>query len=600
MNNRQFNGNNIYSHNYNNQANNKKNESNPFNQIKQGISHNGQQFPNSKRSFSDKKYVSNNNMQNTQNEIKQKYKLDSQNFNYELYGSNSNNINNEQLNQILKDKEQEIEKLRKENSKLKKDLEKLMALNKDLIHLKGSISISSEGKYIFNKNNNVNNNNKLEDIERREKELNEREKEFNNKINFLEDKENQIEKEKNELIKLKQKYDQLNLRGQSSLQPSINGSQIVMKPLDLYKSPTLVGLNNIGALYIMNPTLQCLSQTKGLTNFFLKDKNKEKIIKNNIALNNKNAFQLSPLYLELIQNLWNENGPKSFSPNKIKNIIEQMNPSFKAGQAINIKGFIDFILMKLHQELFQNKNSNQNIVSFDPYNMQESLMKSHNDFQKQCSIITDLFTGFNEETNECIYCKNYFNSMGQNHPIRYSYKVFNCLAFPLEEIKKMKDNLFKSQNMNISNDRVSLYDCFSYNQNSFTCKGQPNKLCQKCNQISDSILTTKIYISPNILILILNRGKGNIYNCKLDFSETIDITQFVVQKEVPQIKYNLYGVITQISQSGMGSKFIASCKSPIDNKWYRYDDNIVNPISNIQKEVIDLGVPFVLFYEKLN
>ena len=43
-------------------------------------------------------------------------------------------------------------------------------------------------------------------------------------------------------------------------------------PLKLYVAPTLVGLNNIGATIFMNPTLQCLSQTKDLTTFFLKQK----------------------------------------------------------------------------------------------------------------------------------------------------------------------------------------------------------------------------------------------------------------------------------------------------------------------------------------
>ena len=80
---------------------------------------------------------------------------------------------------------------------------------------------------------------------------------------------------------------------------------------------------------------------------------------------------------------------------------------------------------------------------------------------------------------------------------------------------------------------------------------------------------SKIYTCPNVLILILNRGKGNIYDVKLDFTEEIDITQFVLKKDTPKIIYNLYGVITHIGQSGPSSHFVASCKSPIDKKWYR-------------------------------
>ena len=36
--------------------------------------------------------------------------------------------------------------------------------------------------------------------------------------------------------------------------------------------PILIGLNNIGATCFMNSTLQCLSQTKALTDYFLQKK----------------------------------------------------------------------------------------------------------------------------------------------------------------------------------------------------------------------------------------------------------------------------------------------------------------------------------------
>ena len=109
---------------------------------------------------------------------------------------------------------------------------------------------------------------------------------------------------------------------------------------------------------------------------------------------------------------------------------------------------------------------------------------------------------------------------------------------------------------------------------------------------------SKIFVSPNVLILILNRGKGNIYNVKLDFNETIDITEYILQKDKPKIIYNLYGVITHIGQSGPNAHFVASCKSPIDNKWYRYNDAIVSPINNIQNDVVEFGDPYILFYQR--
>ena len=83
----------------------------------------------------------------------------------------------------------------------------------------------------------------------------------------------------------------------------------------------------------------------------------------------------------------------------------------------------------------------------------------------------------------------------------------------------------------------------------------------------------------------------------MNFSETLDITKYIFNDTNIKYIYNLYGVITNISQSGPNENFVASCKSPIDNKWYRYNDTIVSPITNVQKEIYDFGVPYILFYQ---
>ena len=43
---------------------------------------------------------------------------------------------------------------------------------------------------------------------------------------------------------------------------------------------------------------------------------------------------------------------------------------------------------------------------------------------------------------------------------------------------------------------------------------------------------------------------------------------------------------------------MAACKDYIDNKWYRFNDAFINPINNVQKEVIEFGTPYILFYQK--
>jgi len=546
------------------------------------------------------------------------------------------NISSPKANKEIK-KIKNYEKANKNEIKNNKSSEEITTLNstiskknEEIENLKDKIN---ELKNIIKENelSNKERNMKDEEINKRYKEIIDKEREFNKKINFLEDRENQLEKEEKDMERKRKEFQQdlednkrirkenneLNRQNEAlkneikilqNQKRNLNNGRtnkykdLRKEPILSYLKPTLVGLNNIGATCFMNSTLQCLSQTKALTNFFLDKKHINKITNNNIAVKNKNALQLSPAFLELINKLWDDNGNKSFSPNKFMNIINNMNPLFKTGQAGDAKDFIIFILEQLHKELKSsvNKSGNKNQQLLNQYDKNNAFNHFFNDFKKECSIISDIFFGFTETTNECLYCKNWYNSNGQSNPICYNYGIFNCLIFPLEEVKNMKYNNMKYNNMKYNNNSVSLDDCFYYNQKSEYFTGENRNYCNICKLLYDSIYTSKLFISPNVLVIILNRGKGNIYNIKLDFSERIDITKFVIQKEMPKIRYELYGVITHIGQSGPNAHFIASCKSPVDSKWYRYNDAIVSPINNIKNEVFNFGTPYILFYQKIN
>ena len=391
-----------------------------------------------------------------------------------------------------------------------------------------------------------------------------REEEFNKKLIFLEDKENQIERENQKLDLNKQKYNNLNNKvkelenlikinqikaniilnesqknqnttGQMDASNSKNiilnnnhmnldtqklnkeeelklkkEQEILSKKLKnepilrLYSTPTLIGLDNIGATCFMNATLQCLSQTEALTNYFLNKKNKNQIIINNVALINKNAYQLSPVYCELVNKLWKINGPKSFSPYSFMNEINSMNPLFKKGKPGDSNDFIIFILEQFHKELKKSVkfketlNQNQPLNQYDKNNIFNYFFTS---FKQETSIISDVFFGIIETTNECQNCKFIYNSKNMNAPICYNYQIFYCLIFPLEEVKNMKLNI-----MQINNNRLSLEDCFIYNQKSEYFTGPNRNYCNLCKQLYDSIYTSRIFVCPNTLVLILNRS----------------------------------------------------------------------------------------------
>ena len=356
-----------------------------------------------------------------------------------------------------------------------------------------------------------------------------------------------------------------------------------------------IGLANIGATCYMNATLQCFSHTTKLTNYYLAPKNK------NIVTSNQKKF--SREYYEVIKKLWIKkynNNKNFYSPDRFKNILSQMEPLFQGIAANDSKDLVNFILQTLHSELNTAKGQNQN--NYNVNQLDENLMLNHflQDYKEnQKSIISDIFFGISETKTECLNCLKMRQMQGNyNHVYVHNFQIINFIIFPLEEIRKAKyQNYFNNFFMGNSNE-VYLSDCFDYYQKVELMDGENQMYCNYCNSNSPSYYSTTLYSSPQIFILILNRGRGNIYNVKLNFSEIINIGNYVKMKMNTNLIYHLYAIVTHIGPSSMSGHFIAFCKSPIDGKWYKFNDAIVDYVGDFNNNVSNFGTPYILFYER--
>ena len=97
------------------------------------------------------------------------------------------------------------------------------------------------------------------------------------------------------------------------------------------------------------------------------------------------------------------------------------------------------------------------------------------------------------------------------------------------------------------------------------------------------------------MIIILNRGKGNLFNCKVDIPEIFDSSNY--EEKTKNKKYELIGIISYLGQNNNMQNSIAFCKHNIDNKWRSYYDKFVNIC---QGDYLQKGIPYVLFYKKMN
>ena len=119
--------------------------------------------------------------------------------------------------------------------------------------------------------------------------------------------------------------------------------------------------------------------------------------------------------------------------------------------------------------------------------------------------------------------------------------------------------------------------------------------CQKCRNISTSKYKENIYYISKYLIIILNRGKGNIFNCKVNIPEYFKPSNYVENDK--NSSFHLIGIVSHLGESGMGGHFIAFCKSFKDGIWRCYNDSVV---TECQNDYLQKGTPYILFYEKEN
>ena len=236
-------------------------------------------------------------------------------------------------------------------------------------------------------------------------------------------------------------------------------------------------------------------------------------------------------------------------------------------------------IYKRKHKIIEDARSEDAYQNIDTSNEKMVLMSFLNDFKKNyCSIIGDNLIGFNKSIFICQNCG------GKT----YNFNLFNNIIFSLEATSNYF-NLSNNSNIPI----INFHHCFQFlsKEDIFN-----DTYCQKCKKVGMSIYKEIKYCMPNYLIIILNRGRGNVFNCHVQIPETFDSSPYVEFKNENNI-YELTGIVSHFGESSMEGHFIAFCKHNIDGKWRCYNDSIV---TESNKDYLNKGTPYILFYKKMN
>ena len=335
-----------------------------------------------------------------------------------------------------------------------------------------------------------------------------------------------------------------------------------------------LGLENIGATCYMNATLQCLCHVNSIKDYFLDDNTYNQYISTKPA-------SLTKCFADVLRKIWSSTFEQSYPPREFKNKISIMNPLFKGIQANDSKDLVLFIYENIHTEL-NNPSQNPNQINLN--NIPNELYQFRQNYYSQnYSIISKTFYYEQSSIMQCQNC-NYKT---------YNFNIMNIIIFPLEKIRlymeKKNPNGFSI---------VTLYDCFDQNQQPELLFGANQIYCNNCRQNANALSYNQLYTCPEVLTIILNRGKGLEFDVNFSFPMELTIQKYVTDKSYDP-NYELIGVLTHFGPSGMAGHFVAYCKSPITGQWFFYNDAMVTPCkSDVESEMQSNGIPYILFYQR--
>ena len=202
--------------------------------------------------------------------------------------------------------------------------------------------------------------------------------------NMIKIKDTKSESQKNEDINSINMYNNSYLSEQSTEIQSVISLNYLdnfkIKGIEEIPFTPMIGLQNIGQTCYMNAALQCFSNTRALTKYFL-NYNKLNVIKGNkIIIEEINEPSLVVEYLKLIRHLWCDNPKSYYAPKEFKEKIGKIDPLFKNFEANDAKDFVNFMVMRMHEELncidndlVTKNNLNEPPMPLNPYNQGQVL-----------------------------------------------------------------------------------------------------------------------------------------------------------------------------------------------------------------------------------
>ena len=312
----------------------------------------------------------------------------------------------------------------------------------------------------------------------------------------------------------------------------------------------VVGLRNLGNTCFLNSSIQCLSATIPLTDYFLGYDYRSEINKDNFL---GTGGKLVTAYAELMKKMWLEKA-LVVQPVQFKSQLERFSPIFRGNHQHDSQELLSFLLDGIHEDL--------NRIKKKPYiedrdcdgtnDEQDAIEAWGNYLKRNKSLIVDIFQGQLKSELQCLRCRH--------KNIRF--EPFMYLSLP------------------ISKDCRSLKDCLELYLAEEKLTGENKWYCGKCKEHRDATKKTELWILPPILIVHLKRFRFN-ENGRMGFKndapidyplEDWDLSSYVKSRGAEQPLFDLYAVSNHIGELGSGH-YTAYALNRFTEKWHEFNDS---------------------------
>jgi hypothetical protein len=329
----------------------------------------------------------------------------------------------------------------------------------------------------------------------------------------------------------------------------------------------------------INSVLRCLYSYPKLNQIITKNEN---------LFSSSQKYYISYKYFKAIRTL------QGVTQNNLSEFIEDFrraiateNSKLDGSKEIDPLFLLAFLLEKMHKEMNVIEGSKLNEVEeVDRTNKEQTYNQFINYINLNInSPISDLFLGVNKMKRKCETCQN-------------GYYYFNNFCFVIFDLTDKN-----VQNFNLLNDGF----IYQYNYEKLLKPENPDRVsCERCLTYQLHYEFNRYYVMSKQLIISFLRGNNYENNTRVNFNETIDLSDLVDVKEISH--FYLVGCINRVVNQGK-EEFIYWARDPDnENLWHKPKINYMNQsYSNIDEhtnlninELMGAGQIIILFYNEVN